>query len=501
MLACTCGDKTGTLDTETEFVCHLPGPKGKDYSFYPLYDQKLYKIDADTVIYVNDDQFRVLRSSSDESSKWEEKLEAPEYREQKRSKAALMGGWLYIGVTTGLPLEEIDSLQLYLGPEWNLANMLNWLEWRVSADTGWLEPFKPGVYHPQLEIFKHLDIRELEVDTAFQSRLYSSDFLTSGKLLWHFKHYLAPAKCFALLPQSQLEDAARVNAPTELVKEFGYVDFAGLSTPRLWLKVKLPSDERVSDLRRFAYFDSNTVPVINRRRNYRNKYTMGQSALEVNLFELTDDDEEHAPERLFSIDRVWDSNDDEYSNFLDLDAYGNPRKYLILEETESIRVNFDFTTVPGEPPDYVVVEFSESEGSGGNGIGADIEFATAQAHPQIQTVRNLITSRGGSDAKTADEIKRLTGFFLRNHGVAVSEGEIEYLAKHFDTRIDRVEARRGVSRTNGGLLPAVTVDVSLKADTEIDDDERTYLLERLSDYLDSYTPINLHLEARWREGK
>ena len=90
----------------------------------------------------------------------------------------------------------------------------------------------------------------------------------------------------------------------------------------------------------------------------------------------------------------------------------------------------------------------------------------------------------------------MTGFFLRNHGVALSEGEIEYLAKNFDGRITVAKAVRGVTRTAGGLVPSVLVDVTLNPDLKISEEERTYLIHRLSQYLDSYTPLNLHLTAR-----
>ncbi len=90
----------------------------------------------------------------------------------------------------------------------------------------------------------------------------------------------------------------------------------------------------------------------------------------------------------------------------------------------------------------------------------------------------------------------MTGFFLRNHGVALSEGEIEYLAKNFDNRITEAHAKRGVARTAGGLVPSVMVDVKLNPELKISAEERGYLMQRLEQYLDSYTPLNLHLTAR-----
>ncbi|MCK4857597.1 MAG: hypothetical protein KAT58_06500 [candidate division Zixibacteria bacterium] len=497
MLSCECVDKTGLIDTDAEFVCHLPGIEKRDYSFFPLYPQSICKVNADIVLYDSPAAFRVLRASSDEAATWEKAIDAPEYSEQKRSREPLLGGTIYIGVTLGLPIAEIEALPLYAGPEWQSAWMLNWLDWQVTADSGYATPFKPGKYHDRLEIFKHLDIRELEVDANFRSRLYSSDFLTSGKLLWHFKHYLAPARCFIHIPAEELRDVCAVKTPPDLPAQREHLDFDGLKSPRLWFKAVLPPDERISDPRRFSYFNTNAFPAINRRKSYRNKYTMGQAAVEVNLFELSDDEVEHSPAKLFSIDRVWDADENEYANFLDLDSYANPRKYMVVEDEGSVKLKFDFTAVGGEPPDFVVVEFAETEGLGANGIGADVEFQTAQTHPEIGAVSNLITSQGGADAKSAEEIKRLTGFFLRNHGVALSPGEIEYLARNFDSRINNATATKGVSRTASGLLPSVIVDVSLSPTAGIIPEERDYLLERLNAYLDSYTPINLHLEARW----
>ncbi|MFH2055926.1 MAG: hypothetical protein ABIJ61_08210 [bacterium] len=497
VLSCECNDKWGEVDPDMEFSCQLSGPPVREYSFYPLYPQIVYNLNCDIVLFRAGEHFRVLKAGSDEVSSWEAGIEAPEYRELKRSRLAERGGTLFAGIKIGIPFDELPALRLYLGPEWQVAKHLLWLKWRAMTESGWSESILPGENLAELEIFKYLDIRELEVEASYQSRLYSSDFLTSGKLLWHFKHYLGPSKCFAHIPAQKLRDAARSPYPQELANQVEFIDFSGLKSPRLWLRVDLPPDEKVEDPRRYGFFDTNAFPAINRRKSYRNKFTMGQQALEVNLFELTEDEKEHAPEMLFSIDRVWDSHDNEYVNYLDLDSFGNPRKYMMADEGGTVKIKFDFTTVSGEPPDYVVVEYSETEGAFGNGIGSDVEFKLANPNPQIATAKALIASQGGSDAKSAEQIKRLTGFFLRNHGVALTPGEIEYLARNFDSRIATVRAKQGISRTPGGLLPSVAVDVSLSADAEVSAEERSFLLERLREYLDSYTPLNLHLEARW----
>jgi hypothetical protein len=497
ILSCESADKHGTVDIDTEFTCQLPGTPTREYSFFPLYPQTIHDVNCDVAFFVSGDHFRVLKASSDESESWEAAIDDPEYLESKRGRLSDLGGAVYVGLAAGVDFKETDGLQLYLGPEWETAKKLMWLEWQILDQAGGGRVLLPGRYHNRLEIFKYLDVRELEIEASYQSRLYSSDFLTSGKLLWHFKHYLAPSKCFAFLPREHVIDASRMPVPEELSDKFDFINFADLKTPRIWLKIELPPDQRVTDPRQFQYFDTNAFPAINRRKSFRNKYTMGQEVLEINLFALTEDEQEHAPEKLFSIDRVWDSNDQAYVNYLDLDSFGNPHKYMISEEENTVKLKFDFTTVKKEPPDYVVVEFSETEGSGGNGIGSDIEFILPNPNPQIASVRSLITSQGGSNAKSPEQIKRLTGFFLRNHGVALAPGEIEYLARNFDSRIGKVEAAKGVSRTPGGLLPSVIVDVTLAPEAELSSEERGFLLERLTEYLDSYTPVNLYLETRW----
>lgn len=499
MLSCSCSDKRAQIDEDMEFVCRLSGAQERDYSFYPLYSQDVYDIHADVVFFVSGEYFRVLKALEPEISKWEETLQSPHYRAMQRSAPPPLGGTLFIGITTGLPLEDIESLQLYTGPDLATGKMLNWVDWRPVSSGKQEEPFKPGNYHHRLEIFKHLDIRELEIESNFQSRLYSSDFLTSGKLLWHFKHYLAPAQGFALIPGEKLADAEKMILPPKLEAKFPQIDFSGIKIPRLWLRVDLAKDEKVGDLRNFRFFDTNTFPVINRRKHHRNKYSMGQPVLEVSLFEYAGDDPANSPEKLFSIDRVWDSSENEYSSHLDMSAYGRPRKYMVVEEENDLKIKFDFVPTNADPPDFVVVEYSMTEGSGGNGIGAEVDFNLVKPHPQIRGIRNLITSSGGSDARSTQEIKHLTGFFLRNHGVALSEGEIEYLARNFDDRIEEAKATRGVGRSRGGLVPSVLVSVRLKSDLKISDDERRYLIQRLGEYLDSYTPLNLHLEARLAE--
>jgi hypothetical protein len=496
MLSCCCSDKRTVIDTEMEFLCRLSGARERDYSFYPLYDQEVYDVNADVVFFVSGEYFRVLKALPPEADKWEETLQSPHYRTMQRSAPPPLGGTLYIGITAGLPLDEVSALQLYTGPDAPTGKMLNWVDWQVVTSKKQHPTFKPGNYHHKLEIFKHLDIRELELDSSFQSRLYSSDFLTSGKLLWHFKHYLSPAKGFANIPAEMYTATEKFVLPPQIESKFPQIDFGGIKTPRLWLRVDLARDERVGDLRNFRFFDTNTFPVINRRKNHRNKYTMGQPALEVSLFEYADADSANLPEKLFSIDRVWDANDNEYSSHLDLMAFANPRKYMVVEEENDLKIKFNFVPTGKEAPDFVVVGYSMTEGSDGNGIGAEVDFQLVKPHPQIKAVRNLVTSSGGSDARSLQEIKHLTGFFLRNHGVALSEGEIEYLARNFDGRIEEAKAVRGVSRSAGGLVPSVLVEVRLKSDLKISDEERQYLLQRLSDYLDSYTPLNLHLEAR-----
>ncbi len=280
-------------------------------------------------------------------------------------------------------------------------------------------------------------------------------FWFPAKLLWHFKHYLAPAKNFVQIPGKYIESAEKMIIPPAVQNKFSHMDFAKLTTPRVWLKAELANDEKVGDLRKLVFFDTNTMILINRRKTHRNKYTMGQPVLEIDLFEYSGEAQNDPAKKLFSIERVWDSHDQQYVSHLDLTAFSNPHKYMIVEEDQALKIKFDFSTTAKEPPDYVVVEFSLTEGSDGNGIGAETELRLVRAHPQLHSPRNLVASTGGSDAKTDDEVKRMTGFFLRNHGVALSEGEIEYLAKNFDNRIIEAHAKRGVARTAGGLVPSL----------------------------------------------
>jgi hypothetical protein len=112
-------------------------------------------------------RFRDLRSRqnlagiyliSGESSIWEETLQSPVYRNMQRSAPPTLGGTIYIGLTAGLPLEEIGAIQLYTGPDLQTSRMLNWVDWQAIASRKRNPTFKPGNYHHRLEIFKHLDI-------------------------------------------------------------------------------------------------------------------------------------------------------------------------------------------------------------------------------------------------------------------------------------------------------------------------------------------------------
>ncbi len=493
MLSCRCTDRRAWIDTDLEFACTLGGAYPREYSFYPLYGQEILDVYADVVLFTSGEYFRVLKVLPPEADKWEEALDSPAYRTMKRNAPPQLGGTIWIGLQVGLPLTEITGLPLYTGPDAEAGHMLNWVEWQVVGNKG--AGVKPGEFQDRLEIFKHLDIRELEVETNFQSRLYSSDFLTSGKLLWHFKHYLAPAKNFVYLPGELLQAAEKMPIPPSIHQKFAHLDFSKLATPRVWLKVDLARDEKVGDLRRFVHFDANTLLLINRRKSHLNKYTMGQPALEINLFEYQNEGED-LTKKLFSIDRVWDSRDQEYYDHLDLTTYANPHKYTVIEEEGAVKIALNFEATGKEPPDFVVVQYALTEGADGNGIGADTELRLVRDHPQLHSPRNLISSAGGSDAKSDEELRRMTGFFLRNHGVALSEGEIEFLARNFDSRIDSAKAVRGVTRTRGGLVPSVIVDIALRSDTKLSREEQKYLMQRLGQYLDSYTPLNLHLAAR-----
>ena len=495
MLSCRCQDKRAVIDSDTEFICTVGGAQTRDYSFFPLYSQEILDVYADVALFTSGEYLRVLKALPDEAAKWEESLDSPSYRNMKRNPPPPLGGTVWIGLKVGLPLEDIPGIPIYTGPDFENGKMLNWVDWQVISSQKTAK-FKPGVYQDRLEIFKHLDIRELEVESSFQSRLYSSDFLISGKLMWHFKHYLAPAKNFVYIPGEQIQHAEKMIVPPAIQNKFSHLEFTKLTTPRIWIKAELANDEKVGDLRKLIYFDTNTMLLINRRKTHRNKYTMGQPVLEIDLFEHTDDSLGDPAKKLFSIEKVCDSHEQQYVSHLDLTAFSNPHKYMVVEEDDALKIKFDFSGHAKEPPDYVVVEYSLTEGSDGNGIGAETDLRLGRSHPQLYAPRNLVASSGGSDAKSEDEVKRMTGFFLRNHGVALSEGEIEYLAKNFDGRITVAKAVRGVTRTAGGLVPSVLVDVTLNPDLKISEEERTYLIHRLSQYLDSYTPLNLHLTAR-----
>lgn len=495
MVSCKCSDQRAMVDDDLEFSCSIGGPNPRDFSFYPLYSQEIYEINADLVLFTSGEYLRVLKTLPDETNKWEEALDSPAYRNMKRQEPPPRGGTFYVGITSEITLDEIDGITLYLGPDRRVAQALKWADWNVLGEDGYGESFKTGPYEEKLEIFKHLDIREYEFDGNFESRLYSSDLLTTGKTMWHFKHYLGAARNFAYLPSLYLSAATKSTIPPEVERRFAHLDYSGLSTPRWWIKVDLPHDHEIGDLRRYRFFDTNTLLMINRKILHRNKYTMGQPVLEVNLFDTPTYEGEHLPDKLFAIERVWDSREDEYVNNLDMSAYGNPRKYVVADEEESIKVKFDFQASGKTPPDFVVVEYSLTDGENGNGIGSDVNMELAGEHPQLEEPRNLLTSTGGSNARTSEEIKRLVGFFLRNHGAALANSEIEFLARSFDTRITKARAERTILPTDGGLVPAVRVAINLDPEKKMSEEEKEWMIERLSSYLDCYTPLNLRLEA------
>jgi hypothetical protein len=495
MLSCKCTDQRAVAGDDLEFSCSIGGPNPRDYSFYPLYPQEIHEISADLVIFTSGEYLRVLKTLPDEPEKWEEGLDSPAYRNMKRQEPPPRGGTFYVGITSAITVEDIEGFPLYLGPDGRVGHALKWADWSILGADGYGESFKCGAYENRLEIFKHLDIREYEFDSNFESRLYSSDLLTTGKTLWHFKHYLGAARNFGYLPAEHLGQALKSTVPPEIERRFAHLDYSGLSTPRWWVRVELPPDHEIGDLRRYRYFDSNTLLLINRKKLHRNKYSMGQPVLEVNLFDTPTYEGEHLPDKLFAIERVWDAREEEYVNNLDMSAYGNPRKYVVTNEDNSIKIKFDFQASGKVPPDFVVVEYSLTDGEGGNGIGSDVEIELAGEHPQLEEPRNLLTSSGGSNAKTPDEIKRIVGFFLRNHGAALSNSEIEFLARSFDTRISKAKAERTILPTDGGLVPSVRVAVSLNPEIKVSEEEKKWMIERLSSYLDCYTPLNLRLKA------
>jgi hypothetical protein len=495
MISCLCSDNRAVVENDLEFRCSIGGPRPRDYTFYPLYSQEIFEINADLVIFTSGEYLRVLKTLPDETENWEQGLDSPAYRNMKRQEPPPRGGTFYVGITSALNLEDVEGIPLYLGPDGRIGHALKWADWSTLGEDGYGDSFKTGKYEDRLEIFKHLDIREYEFDSNFESRLYSSDLLTSGKTMWHFKHYLSAARNFAYIPAEYLKFAGKTTIPPDVESRFAHLDYSGLSTPRWWLKIDLPPDHEVGDLRRYRYFDSNTVLLINRNKLHRNKYTMGQPVLEVNLFDMPTYEGEHLPDKLFAIERVWDSREEEYVNSLDMSAYGNPRKYVVADEENSVKVKFDFQRSSRVPPDFVVVEYSLTDGENGNGIGSDVEIELAGEHPQLVGIRNLVTSSGGSNAKTPEEIKRIVGFFIRNHGTALSNSEIEFLARSFDTRISKARAERTILPTDGGLVPAVRVAVSLNPEVKITDEEREWIIERLGAYLDCYTPLNLRLKA------
>lgn len=349
MVSCRCSDKRAVIDSDIEFSCSIGGAEKREYSFHPLFSQEIIDIDADIVLFTSGEYFRVLRTLPDEARKWEEGLDSPAYRNMQRQPPPPLGGTIYVGITINLPVEEISGIPLYLGPDRDAGQMLKWVEWATLGEQGAAEKFTPGRYDESLEIYRHLDIREFELDTHFQSRLYSSDLLTSGRNLWFYKHYLAPALNFAYIPGDKLVTAERMTIPPSLQKKFSHINFSGLKTPRLWLRISLRPDEPVVDLRKLRYFDSNTLLLINRRREHRNKYTMGQPVLEVNLFDLFERESAEKLKKLFTIDRVWDSREDEYANYLDLTAHGNPRKYMVVEEDGGVKVKFNFQLRASNP--------------------------------------------------------------------------------------------------------------------------------------------------------
>jgi hypothetical protein len=150
----------------------------------------------------------------------------------------------------------------------------------------------------------------------------------------------------------------------------------------------------------------------------------------------------------------------------------------------------------GQVPDRFSLSYRISSGDAANGIDPGLLNSLYNPHPGVESVINIIATRGGTSARSFNDMIKVFPRVLQSYNRAVVPSDFESLAIAFDKRIIAARATNGSIERDGVLRGCIEIELDMGGYSFDLEEEESLFLSRLSKFLEMRSPVGTVITAR-----
>lgn len=440
------------------------------FYFSPAEARDLHPVEAVFALSINGDGMNIMWTNPG----WDGRGEFLGHFEAARVDANLEDrDYVYIGLKPAGRDTEVSKSDIFVLASPDLLEFLRWSRWRFTQSNGAFgDRIVPGE-------------RKLEKIRGLKA--------TPKLSLWGHNYYPFEHKEEYEGYFFDIEQGVAGNTPSQLALALAgsgseLLDNLG---PLYWIQIESDRSIPSKELKSFELAATNCAVGINTHYLKQSYFYYGPGPMEINP-QVTADE-------VYEVVALEDNHGRSYSNVYTSPRNENNQCYYVPRIDGN---TFRLIVTPPEAdaiPDRFYLGYRTSSGEAANGINAGLISSLYNPHPGIESVINLTATKGGTSARSFNDMIRAFPNVLQSYNRAVVPSDFESLAISFDKRIVSARARPGSIERGGVLRGCIEVELDLGGYNFRLPEEGSLFLSRLARFLEMRSPIGTLVTARFLE--
>jgi hypothetical protein len=462
------GSSITTIDmlTETCWVNTTVQPS-VTYYFSPVEAKDIYPVEAAFAFSVHDGGISALWANPE----WERRDEyLAHFEADKTSDVPAEKDYIYIGLESKSQDAVVPRSDIFIQASSELLRYLNWSRWRFTDSDGVFG----GALVPGRE--KLNKIRKKRTDPELS--IWGHSYYPSEHREEYQEYFFGLGEGRVGPTPSQLR---------QVLSQEGVALMDGLGS-FYWIQIESDRKIPAEKMKSFKQAATNCVVALNAHYIKQNYFYHGPGPMEIVP--------QNKATEIYEITSLDDNLGRSYSNIYTSAGDGGRQLSFVPRIDGDI---FSLIVTPpevGQIPDRFSLAYRVSSGEVANGIDPGLLNSLYNPHPGVESVVNISTTRGGTSARSIDDMIKVFPRVLQSCNRAVVPSDFESLAVAFDNRIISARATTGSIERNGVMRGCLKLELDMGGYDFNLEEERSLFLSRLEKFMEMRSPVGTVVSAR-----
>jgi hypothetical protein len=462
------GSSMTTVDslTETCWVNTSIQPS-VTYYFSPVEPKDLYPVEAVFAFAVHGDGIDTLWTNPE----WEGRGEYLGHFEIDKTPAVpVEKDYVYIGLKSKGQDEVVPQSDMFVQASSALLQHLNWSRWRFTESEG---------------VFGDAAVPGREKLGEIRNKKTVPKLSVWGHSYYPYEHQEEYEEYFFDLKEGRMGPIP--SQLRQVLSEAGVALLDGLG-PFYWVQIESDRKIPAQEMKSFELAATNCAVALNAHYIKQNYFYHGPGPMEIIP--------QNKAREIYEISSLDDNLGHSYSNIYTSAGDGGRRLSYIPRIDGDILTLVVIPPEGGKIPDRFSFAYRVSSGEVANGIDPGLLSSLYNPHPGVESVVNITTTRGGTSARSFDDMIRIFPRVLQSCNRAVVPSDFESLAVAFDNRIVSARARTGSIERDGVLRGCLELELDMDGFKFDLVEERSLFLSRLEKFMEMRSPVGTVVKAR-----